>query len=144
MSTARRTALVALFAVLGIVLAAAVTWGTSQLVRQRIGLASEPLTAGSRLLATPPSGSLGTSPTGASRTSSTPGEAHGERTTTASSTSSTSSAPSAPTSAPSTSTPTSGSEGSEPTSEADRERGEGESPSKRSGRLDGSGSRRDD
>jgi hypothetical protein len=41
---------VALAAVLGIVLAAAITWGTSQLVRQRIGLASEPLTVGRRLL----------------------------------------------------------------------------------------------
>lgn len=46
----RQTALVLLAAVLGIVLAAGVTWGTSQLVRQRIGLASEPLTAGQRLL----------------------------------------------------------------------------------------------
>jgi hypothetical protein len=46
----RRTALVVLAALLGIALAAAITWGTSQLVRQRIGLASEPLTAGRRLL----------------------------------------------------------------------------------------------
>src|SRR6478609_2492109 len=53
MSPARKTAAVVLVALLGIVLAAAVTWGTSQLVRQRIGLASEPLTAGQRLL--PPS-----------------------------------------------------------------------------------------
>jgi hypothetical protein len=50
MSPTRRTALVAVVAVLGIALAAAITWGTSQLVRQRIGLASEPLTAGRRLL----------------------------------------------------------------------------------------------
>jgi hypothetical protein len=50
MSPRRQTALVLLAAMLGIVLAAAVTWGTSQLVRQRIGLASEPLTAGRRLL----------------------------------------------------------------------------------------------
>jgi len=49
-SPARRIALVVLFAVLGIAVAAAITWGTSQLVRQRIGLASEPLTAGQRLL----------------------------------------------------------------------------------------------
>src|ERR1017187_2448281 len=42
--------LVAFVAVLGIAVAAAITWGTSQLVRQRIGLASEPLTAGRRLL----------------------------------------------------------------------------------------------
>jgi hypothetical protein len=40
-------------ALLGIVVAAGVTWGTSQLVRQRIGLASEPLTAGQRLLPRP-------------------------------------------------------------------------------------------
>lgn len=53
MSPARKTAAVILVALFGIVLAAAVTWGTSQLVRQRIGLASEPLTAGQRLL--PPS-----------------------------------------------------------------------------------------
>ncbi|HYM55913.1 MAG TPA: hypothetical protein VES97_11160 [Solirubrobacteraceae bacterium] len=50
MSSVRRTLLVALLAVLGIALAAAITWGTSQLVRQHIGLASEPLTAGQRLL----------------------------------------------------------------------------------------------
>lgn len=50
MRVTRRTLLVVLAAVLGIVLAAAVTWGTSQLVRQHIGLASEPLTAGHRLL----------------------------------------------------------------------------------------------
>jgi len=49
-SPARRIALVVLVAVLGIAVAAAITWGTSQLVRQRIGLASEPLTAGQRLL----------------------------------------------------------------------------------------------
>ncbi|HXR28955.1 MAG TPA: hypothetical protein VN772_05195 [Solirubrobacteraceae bacterium] len=51
MSTPRRTALVALAAVLGIAVAAAITYGTSQLVRQHIGLASEPLTAGRSLLA---------------------------------------------------------------------------------------------
>ncbi len=50
MSGARRSLVVALVAVLGIAVAAAITWGTSQLVRQRIGLASEPLTAGRRLL----------------------------------------------------------------------------------------------
>jgi len=50
MSGARRSLLVALVAVLGIALAAAITWRTSQLVSQRIGLASEPLTAGRRLL----------------------------------------------------------------------------------------------
>jgi hypothetical protein len=47
----RRTAFVALVAVLGIVLAAAITYGTSQLVRQHIGLASEPITAGRTLQA---------------------------------------------------------------------------------------------
>jgi len=51
MSPLRRNLLVALAAAFGIALAAGITWGTSQLVRQRIGLASEPLTAGSRLLA---------------------------------------------------------------------------------------------
>ena len=50
MSPGRRTVLISLLAVLGIAVAAAITWGTSQLVRQRIGLASEPLTAGRRLL----------------------------------------------------------------------------------------------
>ena len=50
MNAPRRTVLVAVVAVLGIAIAAAITWGTSQLVRQRIGLASEPLTAGRRLL----------------------------------------------------------------------------------------------
>ena len=53
MSANRKTAVVIVMALLGIVVAAGVTWGTSQLVRQRIGLASEPLTAGQRLL--PPS-----------------------------------------------------------------------------------------
>jgi len=51
MNSANKTAVVALIALLGIVLAAGITWGTSQLVSQRIGLASEPLTAGRRLLA---------------------------------------------------------------------------------------------
>jgi hypothetical protein len=50
MRPTRRTLLGVLVAVLGIGSAAAITWGTSQLVRQRIGLASEPLTAGRRLL----------------------------------------------------------------------------------------------
>ena len=49
MSPNRRTALVVLVAVLGIVLAAAITYATSQLVRQHIGLASEPITAGRTL-----------------------------------------------------------------------------------------------
>lgn len=53
MSARRRLLAMGLLAVLGIALAAAITWGTSQLVRQRIGLSSEPLTAGQRLL--PPS-----------------------------------------------------------------------------------------
>jgi hypothetical protein len=49
-SPARKTAATVMLALLGIVLAAGITWGTSQLVRQRIGLASEPLTAGQHLL----------------------------------------------------------------------------------------------
>jgi hypothetical protein len=50
MSSPRRLLALLLAAVLGIAVAAAVAWGTSQLVRQRIGLASEPLSAGQRLL----------------------------------------------------------------------------------------------
>jgi len=50
MSSRRRTALALLAAFLGVVIAAAITYGTSQLVRQHIGLASEPLTAGRTLL----------------------------------------------------------------------------------------------
>ncbi len=49
----RNVALVLTAAVAGIAIAAAITWGTSQLVRQRIGLTSEPLTAGRRLLPAP-------------------------------------------------------------------------------------------
>ncbi len=45
----RKTALWALAALLGIALAAGITWATSQLTSQHIGLASEPLSAGSRL-----------------------------------------------------------------------------------------------
>jgi cytoskeletal protein RodZ len=73
MSAPRRTALVLLTAVLGIALAAAITWGTSQLVRQRIGLASEPLTAGQRLLPPLAGGSVRvkTSPARAPSTTST-------------------------------------------------------------------------
>lgn len=50
LGSVRGMVVVTLLALLGIVLAAAITWGTSQLVRQRIGLASEPLSAGQRLL----------------------------------------------------------------------------------------------
>jgi hypothetical protein len=50
MRALRRTAPLLLVALLGIVFAAAITLGTSQLVRQHIGLSSEPLTAGRRLL----------------------------------------------------------------------------------------------
>ncbi len=82
MSAPRRTILIVLAAILGIVLAAAITWGTSQLVRQRIGLSSEPLTAGRRLLPKTP---VGTS------TQSTPAPA---RTSPTGSTSTTRSAPS--------------------------------------------------
>jgi hypothetical protein len=91
MSTARRTVLVVLVAVLGITLAAAITWGTSQLVRQRIGLASEPLTAGRRLL-----------PPAASR----PAQTSGSSTRPASTTSTSSRAQSLPTSSRTTSSPT--------------------------------------
>lgn len=80
MSHARRTALLVVLALLGIVLAAAITWGTSQLVRQHIGLSSEPLTAGRSLL--PP-------PRTRSRTTST-------RTTTPSTGTSTTPAPTTP------------------------------------------------
>jgi hypothetical protein len=45
----RQTALWALVALLGIVLAAGITWATSQLTSQHIGLSSEPLSAGRRL-----------------------------------------------------------------------------------------------
>lgn len=45
----RKTAIWALAALLGIVVTAAITWATSQLTSQRIGLASEPLSAGSGL-----------------------------------------------------------------------------------------------
>lgn len=53
MSFRSRRAFVILVAVLGIVLAVAVTWATSQIVSQRIGLSSEPVTAGLRLLPAP-------------------------------------------------------------------------------------------
>ncbi len=59
MSGQRRLVVVALLAVLGIALAAAITWGTSQLVRQHIGLSSEPISAGRRLL---PSSLAGVAP----------------------------------------------------------------------------------
>ncbi len=70
MSPVRRTALVLSLAVCGIALAAAITLGTSQLVRQRIGLASEPLSAGQRLL---PRAASGTTPAGGPRTRGTGG-----------------------------------------------------------------------
>jgi hypothetical protein len=50
MSSGRSTVLVVLVALLGIAVAAGVTWATSRLVSQHIGLTSEPLTAGRRLL----------------------------------------------------------------------------------------------
>jgi len=52
MTRLRRGLLVTVLAVLGIAVAAAITYGTSQLVRQHIGLASEPITAGQALLPT--------------------------------------------------------------------------------------------
>lgn len=54
MRPTRHGLLVVLLALAGIALAAAITWSSSQLVRQHIGLASEPLTAGRRLLAPAP------------------------------------------------------------------------------------------
>jgi hypothetical protein len=60
MSPLRRTVLVAVLAVFGIALAAVITWATSQLVSQRIGLASQPLSAGRHLL---PPGARSSAPT---------------------------------------------------------------------------------
>ena len=45
----RRTALWALAAVLGLAIAAGISWATSTLTSQHIGLASEPVTAGRSL-----------------------------------------------------------------------------------------------
>lgn len=45
----RHTTIWALAALLGIVLTAAITWGTSQLTSQRIGISSEPISAASGL-----------------------------------------------------------------------------------------------
>ena len=45
----RQAALWALAALLGIALTAGITWATSQLTSQHIGLSSEPISAGSRL-----------------------------------------------------------------------------------------------
>lgn len=50
MSLRSRRVLLTVAAVMGIGLAVAVTWATSQIVSQRIGLSSEPVTAGLRLL----------------------------------------------------------------------------------------------
>ncbi len=55
-----RTAIWVLAAILGIVLAAGLSWATSQLTSQHIGLASEPLTAGQRLAPPPESSPKGT------------------------------------------------------------------------------------
>ncbi|HYM46275.1 MAG TPA: hypothetical protein VES65_08990 [Solirubrobacteraceae bacterium] len=52
----RRTAVWALAALLGIVLTAGITWATSQLTSQRIGLSSEPLAAGRALAPRSPVG----------------------------------------------------------------------------------------
>jgi hypothetical protein len=72
MTQRRRQAVIALLAVLGVVLAAAITYGTSQLVRQRIGLASEPLSAGQTLVVrTPATRPRGPAPRGAGRTTRT-------------------------------------------------------------------------
>ncbi len=53
MSFRSRRAFVVALALLGIVFAVGVTWATSQIVSQRIGLSSEPGSAGLRLLAAP-------------------------------------------------------------------------------------------
>lgn len=53
MSFRSRRAFVVFLALLGIVFAVGVTWATSQIVSQRIGLSSEPGSAGLRLLAAP-------------------------------------------------------------------------------------------
>ncbi|MGH2879784.1 MAG: hypothetical protein ACRDK4_09300 [Solirubrobacteraceae bacterium] len=45
----RQTAMWTLAALLGIVLTAGITWATSQLTSQRIGISSEPISAASRL-----------------------------------------------------------------------------------------------
>jgi hypothetical protein len=102
MSPLRRTVLVALLAVFGIALAAVITWATSQLVRQRIGLASQPLSAGRHLL---PPGARSTAPTLTSQgaaTTTTPNPRSGQSSSTQSSTTP---APSSTTSAPSNTTP---------------------------------------
>jgi hypothetical protein len=95
MSPLRRTVLVALLAVFGIALAAVITWATSQLVSQRIGLASQPLSAGRHLL---PPGARSSAPTLTSQ---------GATTTTAPNTHSGQSSPtqSSTTPAPSSTTP---------------------------------------
>ena len=79
MSGARRMVLTAIAAILGIAVAAAITWGTSQLVRQHIGLASEPPSAGLRLLPAP-------TPTTSTRSTSTPPSTASTSTTTTPST----------------------------------------------------------
>jgi hypothetical protein len=94
--------LVAFVAVLGIAVAAAITWRTSQLVRQRIGLASEPLTAGQRLL--PP---VTSTPTQATRTSTHPPSSTTAPSQTRSSPKSSTTSPSTtPSPTPSTTSPT--------------------------------------
>jgi hypothetical protein len=70
MSRMRNTALLVLAALAGIAVAAAITWGTSQLVRQHIGLSSEPLTAGSSLV--PPAVRRPAAPAPPSSASATP------------------------------------------------------------------------
>ncbi len=69
-----------LAALLGIVLTAGITWATSQLTSQRIGLASEPISAGARLAPREGTGETQvtrTSPgTGTSTRSHTPARTH--------------------------------------------------------------------
>ncbi len=64
-----KTALWAMAAVLGLVLAAGMSFATSQLTSQHIGIGSEPLTAGRRLAPPPPAATRRT--TTPSRTTST-------------------------------------------------------------------------
>jgi hypothetical protein len=76
----RRHALWALLALVGIVLTAAITWATSTLTSQRIGLETEPLSAGAKLAPAVTAGGAGqgthaatSRPTGATRRSATRG-----------------------------------------------------------------------
>ncbi len=120
MNSVRRGLLLALVAALGIALAAAITWGTSQLVRQRIGLASEPLTAGSRLLAPTTSSSTRTPQARTSTGSQTVGRPSITTSTQSSTPTQTSAVPSSPETEASSSAPSSST-----SSQSEKERGGG-------------------